>query len=124
MLVWHSASFVEYDTSFISNADQTIEVQATIDNSDINIYNICIPPASSCPRGYDPDFEWIFSKSDEDTIILGDFNAHHSGWFSTKSEARGDTLSDAICSKPMGPSVYLSSYKWTRCFKIHNKYHQ
>jgi exonuclease III len=59
-LVQHSVPFVEYDTAFISTTDQTIEVQAvtaTIDDLAINVYNIYIPPSSSCPRGYDPDLQ-------------------------------------------------------------------
>jgi hypothetical protein len=36
----------------------------------------------------------IFSRTDDDSIILSDFKAHHCGWYSILSDARGDSLND------------------------------
>jgi hypothetical protein len=79
--------------------DHTIKIQAvtvTIDNADLIVYNVYIPPSSSCPQNYSPDFAVLLTHSVDDTIVLGDFNAHHDDWFSTHSDLRGVSLANAI----------------------------
>ena len=58
-----------------------------------------MPPTSSCPPNYIPDLEGLLSPSD-DTLILGDFNAHSPAWFSQTSDpraaARGEEILNAL----------------------------
>ena len=100
-LIHHSIPFTNIDTSFI--LDQTIEVQSiaiTIDHSPLIIYNVYVPPASSCPLGYSPDLSIILNRSGDDTLIVGDFNARHLGWFSTTTDARGDLIASEVENGP------------------------
>ena len=43
---------------------------------DTNIYNIYIPPTSSCTAGFKPNIPALLSA--DDSLVLGDFNAHDS----------------------------------------------
>ena len=37
-----------------------------------------------------------------DTLVLGDFNAHHSSWHATLTNTRGKNLADSICNSDFG----------------------
>ena len=54
---------------------QSIEVFTGNDN--ITITNLYIPPHSSCVTGYTPSICQLLNKN---TIVVGDFNAHHPLW--------------------------------------------
>ena len=113
ILVHHTVRFTDIDTSFMQN-DLTLEImgiQASINNTEINIFNVYIPPASSCPPGYTSDLSPILSYSDSDTFILGDLNAHHESW-STLSDIRGATFIDQIENSSF---VFLNTESSTRC---------
>ena len=99
ILIHHSVGFSQIDTSAITQGDNVIEllgITATINGSPINIFNIYLPPASSCPRLYKPNFTSLLDFSDSDTVILGDVNAHNGAWFATSACDRGDSLASAI----------------------------
>ena len=80
-VIHHSVQYIEIDTINISDAHLEIQaITATVDNSPIDIYNIYLPPPSSC----DPDYalsesvmEALLGHSDADMLVMGDFNAHH-----------------------------------------------
>ena len=77
--------------------DQHMELQAiqiTAQNGPINIINIYIPPHSSCNTGYAPSLNNLLLL--DDTVILGDFNAHDEAWYSPLSDARGNLIADQI----------------------------
>ena len=63
----------------------------------MTIVNVYIPPASSCPRNYAPDFDALLEDRD--------FNAHHSSWFSRtgddRAAARGEALDGAVNSSQL-----------------------
>ena len=50
-------------------------IEAEIGNTKLIISNICIPPASSCSNGYRSLIKHLLTT--QDSLILGDFNAHH-----------------------------------------------
>ena len=82
--------------------DGVTEVQA-ISTKDLNgknivLFNIYVPPASGCPRGYDPspNFESILGSTTEDCLVCGDFNAHDPLWDSLLSDTRGSGLAEAL----------------------------
>jgi hypothetical protein len=78
ILIHHSVNFSPIDVSAITQGDGVMEllgVSASINGSPINIFNLYVPPASSCPPAYKLDLNPLLSFSDNDTIIMGDMNA-------------------------------------------------
>jgi hypothetical protein len=103
ILVHHSVSFVHIDTSAFTNLDPTIEllgIRIEVGGASLEIFNVYIPPISSCPSGYNTNFNALLDLPDHDAVFLGDFNAHHSYWFSPRdpSDPRGDSLASALDS--------------------------
>ena len=69
----------------------------------IHVRNVYIPPTSSCEQQYTPPINDIFSNLSENSIIIGDFNAHHHLWYTEGSEdARGKLIADTINGLPFG----------------------
>jgi hypothetical protein len=75
---------------------ELLGISASVNKSPMNIFNIYLPPASSCPPLYKPDLEPLLCFSDSDTIIMGDLNAHHGSWYASSSCSRGEAFSDSI----------------------------
>ena len=68
--------------------------------NDISIFNVYLPPVTSCSQGYNPDFSALLNM--KDSIIIGDFNAHDALWFSSLSDARGNALAELIGDSAFG----------------------
>ena len=66
---------------------EELTIKADIGNTKLIISNIYIPPASSCSNGYKSSIEHLLTTPD--TLILGDFNAHHPSWYSRSTDTRG-----------------------------------
>ena len=64
------------------------------------ISNICTSPASSCSNGYQSSIEHLLATPD--TLILGDFNAHHLSWYSRSTDTRGKRMDDLINGSNFG----------------------
>ena len=99
ILVHHSVCYTPIDTSTITQGDNTMEIlgiSASVNKSPMNIFNVYLPPASSCPPLYKPDLEPLLRFSDCDTIIMGDLNAHHGSWYASSTCSRGEIFSDSI----------------------------
>jgi exonuclease III len=95
ILIHLSVSFYLIDTSALTQGDDVMEllgIFAKINGSPINIFNMYIPPASSCPPLYKPNIRPILGFSDSDVIVMGDLNAHHGAWHASSSCLRGDDL--------------------------------
>jgi hypothetical protein len=100
ILIHNSVPFTNIDTSHFSAHDPTLELLAIcvdVGGSQLDIFNIYVPPASA-NAGYAPDFINLFNQSNNDTLLLGDFNAHHPEWCASLSDARGDSLTAAADS--------------------------
>ena len=69
-------------------------IEAEIGNTKLIISNIYIPPASSCSNGYQSSIEHLLAP--KDSLILGDFNAHHPSWYSGSTDTRGRKMADTI----------------------------
>ena len=83
------------------------EQQAIVVNTgstSITIINLYCPPASSCSPGYQLSLDLLLQL--EDTVILGDINAHHELWFSELPE---DTRRDLIASEIEGSTFTVLS---------------
>ena len=59
---------------------EELTISAKLGNTELIISNIYIPTTSSCTAGYQPLIDHLMTT--RDTLVLGDFNAHHS--FSTQ----------------------------------------
>ena len=111
-LVHQTVSYTPVDSSFLQDGfTECHAIKATLNNSDLIICNIYLPPASSCPSTYKPDLSSLFSHSDDDTLIVGDFNAHNEGWDSTATDPRGERIADQI---ELSPLIILNSDTPTR----------
>lgn len=91
----HSPTLLETPPLLIVKIE-CFAVKVNINNSDLIIFNVYIPPVSSCPQLFRPDLSSIFNHPDDDILVCGDFNAHHEAWDSSLADPRGDLLSDAI----------------------------
>jgi hypothetical protein len=107
ILIHHSVFFTQLDISSVTQLDATLEAQAisaTINGSLINIFNVYVPPSSSWPPRYKFDIAPMLGFSDADSIILGNFNAHNTVWFSapacSQDTVRGGSMVSAVDSSP------------------------
>ena len=73
---------------------EDLSISARLGNTDLIIANIYIPPTSSCTGGYQPSPDHLMMTTD--TLLLGDFNAHHSSWHSSSTDTRGTNLENTI----------------------------
>ena len=101
-LVREDIHYKRFNTEHLFPNDNVIEHSAIVADfagTPLIICNIYIPPPSSCPVGYVADLGNLLSIPD-DILIVGDFNAHHPGWYSSTLDhaaaARGTALAEAI----------------------------
>ena len=83
VFIHESITFSKHPSSPEALSDHHLEeltIKADIGNTKLIISNIYIPPASSCSNGYQSSIEHLLTTPD--TLILGDFNTHHSSWYS------------------------------------------
>ena len=71
---------------------EELAIESEIGNTKLIISNIYIPPASSCSNGYQSYIEHLLMT--KDSLILGDFNAHHPSWYSGSTDTRGRKMAD------------------------------
>ena len=60
----------------VDGVRELLSLTLRVDNSDLRLTNVYIPPSSSCPPGYSPDLSALSSFPQH--LLLGDFNAHDS----------------------------------------------
>jgi hypothetical protein len=106
ILIHHSIPYVNVDVSTLTNLDPSMEILAVcieIGGSKLDVFNVYVPPVSSWPAGHRPDFAALLYFPSNDSLFLGDFNAHHDYWYSPKdpSDPRGDLLAAAINSSSL-----------------------
>ena len=73
---------------------EEVTIKADIGNMKLIIYNIYIPPASSCSNGYQSSIVHLLTTPD--TLILGNLNAHHLSWYSRSTDTRGKRMDNSI----------------------------
>ena len=64
-----------------------LSISVSVGPHPLHIFNLYIPPATSCPVDFSPCLGPVLGQ-DTDVLILGDFNAHHPAWFSTTRDDR------------------------------------
>ena len=90
-------TFSKQSSSPESLSDPHLEelyIKAELGNTKLIISNVYIPPASSCRNGYRSSIEHLLTTPD--TLILGDFKAHHPSWYSRSTDTRGRKMADSI----------------------------
>ena len=111
-LIHHSIPFTPIDVNFCTDAHIELQgIKLRLNQSDVSVFNVYIPPSSSCQPQYQPDIISIFDRADDDSFILGDLNAHHSAWGSTITDARGRRIAAALANSSL---VALNSGSSTR----------
>ena len=79
---------------------EELTITAKLGNTDLIITNGYIPPANSCTGGYNPSLDHLMMTTD--TLIMGDFNAHHSLWYSSSTDTRGTMLESMVSGSNFG----------------------
>ena len=79
---------------------EELTITATLGDTELIITNVYIPPTSSCTGGYLPSLDHLMMTTD--TLILGDFNAHHSAWYSNSTDTRGTLLENVVSGSNFG----------------------
>ena len=79
---------------------EELTITATLGDTELIITNVYIPSASSCTGGYLPSLDHLMMTTD--TLILGDFNAHHSAWYSSSTDTRGTLLENVVSGSNFG----------------------
>ena len=95
--IHNSVGFTHKPLSTMSKNDPHLEeltISIAMDNTELLITNVYIPPASSCNGRYSPPLNHLLTGTD--SLVLGDFNAHHSLWHSGTTDTRGNQLADSV----------------------------
>ena len=103
MVIHRSITFSKQLSSPESLSDPHLEelsIKDELGNTKLIISNVYIPPASSCSNGYQSSIEHLLMTPD--TLILSDFNAHHSSWYSISTDTRGRKMADSINGSDYG----------------------
>ena len=79
---------------------EELTITAMLGDTELIITNVYIPPASSCTGGYLPSLDHLMMTTD--TLILGDFNAHHSAWYSSSTDTSGTLLENVVSGSNFG----------------------
>ena len=110
--IHRSITFSKQPSSPESLSDPHLEelsIKAELGNTKLIISNVYIPPPSSCSNGNHSSIEHPLTTPD--TLILGDFNAHHPSWYSRSTDTRGRKMADSINGSDYG---ILNWYSPTR----------
>ena len=109
IFIHRSITFSKQPSSPESLSDPLLEelsIKAELGNTKLIISNVYIPPASSCSNGYHSSVEHLLTTPD--TLILGDFNAHHPSWYSRSTDTRGRKMADSITDLTMVFSTWTA----------------
>ena len=110
--ILNSVSFNRKPQSTTSKNDHHLEeltISITMDNTELLITNVYIPRPVPAIWRYSPPIDHLLTGTY--SLVLGDFNAHHSLWHSGTTDARGNQLVDSISISSM---AVLNTYPPTR----------
>ena len=103
IFIHRSITFSKQPSSPESLSDPHLEelsIKVELGNTKLIISNVYIPPASSCNNGYHSSIEHLLTTPD--TLVLGDFNAHHPSWYSRSPDTIGRKMADSINGSDYG----------------------
>ena len=79
---------------------EELSITAKLGNTYLIITKVYIPPACSCTGGHNPSLDHLMMTTD--ILILGNFNAHHSSWYSSSTDSRGTMLESMVSGSNFG----------------------
>ena len=97
LFIHNLVSFTRKSLPTTSKNDPHLEeltIIIAMDNTELLITNVYIPPGSFCNGRYSPPIDHLLTGTD--SLVLGDFNAHHSLWHSGTTDSRGNELADSV----------------------------
>ena len=68
---------------------EELTITVKLEDTELIITNAYVLPASPCTGGYLPSLDHLMMTTD--TLILGDFNAHHSVWYSSSTATKSNS---------------------------------
>ena len=95
--IHNSVSCTRKPLSTTSKNDPHLEeltISIAMDNTKLLITNVYIRSASSCNGRYSPPIDHLLTGTD--SLVLGEFNTHHSLWHSGTTDTRGNQLADSV----------------------------
>ena len=92
-LVHHSVRFAKLQSPINDGSTELILVKANIAGMDIFIANVYIPPQSSCPPNFSPNFSPLLVAN---SLIVGNVNGHNDLWSLGNADPRGNALTDEL----------------------------
>ena len=105
--IHHSIPFIHMPSDSLFPSDSItkhLSVTYTINNVPVNIHDIYIPPISSCPPDFTPNFHPLFNFRDNN-MIMGDSNTHSPLWYSrttsTIAEAKGSLIAEFLTNSDL-----------------------
>ena len=104
-VIHNPVSFTHKPLSTMSKNDPHLEertISIDMDNTELLITNVYTPPPSSCNGRYSPLIDHLLTGTD--SLVLGDFNAHHSLWHSGTTNTRGNQLADSVSISSLADS--------------------
>ena len=99
--IHNSVSFTRRPLSITSKNDphlKELTISIAMDNTELLITTVYIPPASSYNGRYSPPLDHLLTGTD--SLVLGDFNAHRSLWHPGITDTRSNQLADSIQIHP------------------------
>ena len=84
IIIKESIRFTEYK---VPSDIEATHVSVEYGNSSVHILNLYKPPGTNFPAEYLEE-----ALTNKNTILVGDFSAHHVEWTATKSDANGTVL--------------------------------
>ena len=73
---------------------EELTISIAMDNTELLIHYQRVHPTGSCNGCYSPSLDHMLTGPD--SLVLGDFNAHHSLWHSGTTDTRGTQLADSV----------------------------
>ena len=116
IFIYRSITFSKQTSSPKTLSDPHLEelsIKAELGNTKLIISNVYIPPARSCSNGYQSSIAHLLTTPD--TLILGDFNAHHPSCYSTSTDTRGRKMADLITDLAMVFSTGTAPQESAKC---------
>lgn len=112
-LVTYVKDSISHNLERRSNGQTLEELSISMDSPEgrLLVNNIYLPPRSSCPNNYSPGWDQLLEDTNERRILVGDFNSHHSLWYSSTQDTRGEALADAIEDSPY---IVMNEDSYTR----------
>ena len=95
-LIHHSISYVEIPSPITDAFTESTIVKVNFNNTELVIANVYVPPQSSCAANFAASIDALLV---DDTIIVGDINAHNDLWSAGAGDPRGEAIADEVEDK-------------------------